>query len=95
MEDICVLNYEDAVCRSMANKTKAEVFYFSSAQSLPKGIYLDKDHIIVKWKGCEETVLSVKELSILGVHNYENAMAAIAIALSAGVEINCIIKPYY
>ena len=89
--DFCILNYEDEVCRKMAEKTKAKVIFFSSQRPLAEGIYLDNGFICVNWMGKSQILLSVKELQILGTHNYENAMAAAAIALCAGVSVSAIV----
>ncbi len=89
-EDFCILNYEDAICRKMAEKTKAKVFFFSSKSTLEQGIYLDGQNICLRWQGKEEILLSVKELQILGVHNHENAMAAVAMAVCSGVDLDTI-----
>lgn len=84
-EDFCILNYSDEVCRKMAEKTAAKVFFFSSSERLEEGIYLDGDAIEVRWGDMRETLLHVDELQILGVHNYENVMAAAAAAICANV----------
>lgn len=89
-EDFCILNYEDEVCRKMAEKTAAKVFFFSSAQPLKEGIFLQGKDIFVKWQGLDEKLLSVGELQILGVHNYENVMAAAAMGICAGVSLESI-----
>ncbi|MFV0313794.1 MAG: UDP-N-acetylmuramoyl-L-alanine--D-glutamate ligase [Anaerotignum sp.] len=88
--DFCVLNYADEVCRNMADKTKAQVFFFSSKQPLNQGIYLDQDMICIRWKELEEDLISINELQILGVHNYENVMAAVAMAIVADVPLDTI-----
>lgn len=91
-EDICILNYEDEICRKMAEKTKAKIFFFSSRNEMEKGIYLDNDHIILKWEDKNEIVIDVNDLQILGIHNYENVMAAVAAAVCAGVSLESIRK---
>ena len=53
-KDFCILNYEDETCRKMADKTAAKVFFFSSAQPLAEGIYLQDKDIFVKWQGIDE-----------------------------------------
>lgn len=88
--DFCILNHADEVCRKMAEKTAAKVFFFSSAAPLEEGIYLDGKDIIVKWQGISEKLVSVDELQLLGVHNYENVMAAAAMAICAGVDLDII-----
>lgn len=90
--DFCILNYDDIECRSMADKTKSKVLFFSSKESLQIGIYLEKDNIIVKWGDINKVIINVNDLKVLGIHNYENAMAAIGIALCAGVPLDNISK---
>ncbi len=84
-QDVTVLNEADPVCRAMAEKTAARVFFFSSQRELTEGIWLKDGEIFYAWDGKKEKLLAVDELQILGVHNYENVMAAAAIALCAGV----------
>ena len=88
-EDTCVLNYEDEVTRRMAEETAAKVLFFSSRHILEQGIYLDGEEIIYKpQKDAEGTlVCRTDELQVLGVHNYENVMAAVAMAAAYGVEL--------
>ena len=90
-EDTCVLNYEDEVTRKFGESLKAKVLYFSSQRKLEKGIYLEDGNII--YKDGEEVVLChVDELKLLGVHNYENIMAASAMAAAYGVSMDTIRK---
>ena len=91
-EDVCVLNYEDPETRTMAEKMNASVLFFSSAHILEKGIYLEDGNIIYKPEAEKEGILvcNVNELQILGTHNYENVMAAVAMAASYGVDMEII-----
>lgn len=89
-EDFCILNHGDAACRAMAEKTAAKVFFFSSSEKLEEGIYLDGEKIEVRWGDINETLISVNELQILGVHNHENVMAAAAMAICAGISLDII-----
>lgn len=86
-DDFCILNYSDVICRAMANKTKAKVFFFSSQEPLQEGIYLDGKNIEIRWQGISETLLHIDELQILGIHNYENVMAAAAMGICAGIPL--------
>lgn len=79
-EDICVLNYEDAETRRFGEKTKASVLYFSSRRKLNKGVYLEDGMIVYADEGVYEKICHTDELRLLGVHNYENVMAAAAMA---------------
>ena len=91
-QDYCILNAEDSVCKAMAQKTKAKVFFFSSQNILQEGIYLENGEIKVCWNGKNETLFHVDTLKLLGVHNYENIMAACAIAICAGIPLQKIKK---
>ena len=86
-EDYTILNKNDDYCRKMAEKTKGRVLFFSSTEKLHEGIYLDGEDIILKWDGICEKVINVNDLKILGVHNYENVMAASAVGYLAGVSL--------
>ena len=88
-EDFCVLNYEEDVLRAFGEKTGAEVLYFSSAHKLEKGVYLDGTKIICDIDRPIE-ICDVSELKILGTHNHENVMAAVAMAYAFGVPVEII-----
>ena len=90
-EDYCILNYEDERTREFGEHIDAQVIYFSSRQKLERGIYLDNGNMI--YKNPEEVlVCNVDELQLLGMHNYENYMAAVAMAAVYGVPMDIIRK---
>ena len=86
-EDTCVLNYDDK-----SEELKPKVIFFSSRQKLDDGYYLDGDMIYYAKNKKAEAVLDVRELNLLGRHNYENVMAAIAISRAMGVPMETIVK---
>ncbi len=91
-EDTCVLNYEDEVLREFGKDITPKVVYFSSARVLDKGIYLDGEEIVMNTGEEKIPVLNVQDLKLLGLHNYENVMAAVAMAYAAGVPLESIVK---
>jgi len=90
-DDVCVLNYEDEVLRGFGKKTKAQVLYFSSRRRLKRGVYLENGEIIIDL-GEKIPLCRVDSLHILGTHNYENVMAAAAMAYAYGVPVDVIRK---
>ena len=88
-QDVCVLNYEDEVLRAFGEKIHTRVLYFSSQRKLNKGVYLEDGKIMLNLDG-EVCLCHVDELHLLGVHNYENVMAAAAMAASYGIAIESI-----
>ena len=83
-EDYCILNYEDELTREFGENIEAQVLYFSSQRKLEKGICLE-DGCIIYRNGGTVPICKVNELNLLGTHNYENVMAASAMALVYGV----------
>lgn len=84
--EYCVLNYEDDRLRSFAETVQAQVVWFSSERVLKSGIWLEDGVITYRIGDANGTICHVSEMQILGVHNYENAMAACAMALAYGVD---------
>ena len=91
-DNVCVLNYEDEVLRAFGEKLHTKVLFFSSRRKLEKGLYFE-DNKIYYANGVEaQLVIDVDELNILGLHNYENVMAAVGMALSMGVPMEKIVE---
>ena len=86
-QDFLILNASDPVTLAMAKKSKAKPVFFSSQAPLEEGIFLQQGHIILSKEGSQTDLIDVKECQLLGVHNYENMMAAVAMALCAGVDV--------
>lgn len=84
-EEVCVLNYEDPVLRSFGERLKCRALYFSSQRELEEGIFLRGDEFVLRWEGREVSLLKTGEQQLLGIHNFENIMAAMAMAYCAGV----------
>ncbi len=88
--NVCVLNYDDEMLREFAKNTKARVVFFSRLTELSEGAYMVKDDIKFSDNGIEYHICNINELKIIGKHNYENVMAAVAIAYHMGVSIKVI-----
>ena len=91
-EDVCVLNYEDEVLREFGKHLTPRVVYFSSGRKLDEGIYLDGNKIILKDGEKEIEVVKTEDLKLLGKHNFQNVMAAVAMAYYDGVSLDSIRK---
>ena len=88
--DYCILNYEDPVLREFGQNIKPKVIWFSSQRPLSEGFFLRGEEIIFSDGTAETPVLKTDRLRILGRHNYENAMAAAAMAHCMGVDFDTI-----
>lgn len=84
-EDTLILNWTQAELRELAKTTKAQVLPFSSAEKVD-GAYLEDQ--VLYFKG--EAILAASELGVPGIHNIENALAAICVAKTRGIATEAI-----
>jgi len=77
-----VLNFDDPVCRSFANKAKSHVHWFSATQPVSPGMTLQGEELL--WDG--RPVLNRSDIKLRGMHNVENVLAATLLALLAGAD---------
>ena len=84
--EYAILNYDDPIVRGFAEKTKAQVLYFSVRERVVGAYYEDGDLYFGK-----EKILSAAHLPIGGLHNIQNALAVIAAAKLMGVKTEDIV----
>lgn len=84
-EDTLILNWRQAELQELAKTTKAQVLPFSSAEKVD-GAYLEDQ--VLYFKG--EAILAASELGVPGIHNIENALAAICVAKTRGIATEAI-----
>jgi UDP-N-acetylmuramoylalanine--D-glutamate ligase len=82
--DMAVLNYEDATCRGFAGRTRAKVFWFSSAQRVPSGAWLGGERLMLN----DQPLMPRSGIRLRGMHNVENVMAAALIGHLAGAKLD-------
>ena len=90
MDEKCVLvlNYEDQILRELVLKKNifnCKTIFFSSKRNLVEGFYLYDNGIYFKDKTKTIKLLNTNNLKLIGIHNYENVMAAMAITYYMGV----------
>ena len=88
--DFCVLNYDDAVLRAFGEECKCKVVYFSSKEKLSDGLYYADGKIYIARDGDSEVFVDTWDVNLVGVHNFENIMAAVGITMSFGVPLDII-----
>ncbi|MDO4547297.1 MAG: UDP-N-acetylmuramoyl-L-alanine--D-glutamate ligase [Clostridia bacterium] len=84
-DDVVVLNYDDEVTRDMSNRAKCRVEWFSRLNKPEHGAFVVAGFIVYGKKDDYRTICNVADVSIPGPHNLENALAATAMAMSAGI----------
>lgn len=83
-DDFLVLNYDDPRTRSMAEKAKSTVCFFSSSRELEEGAFVKDGQLVIRWHGMLHIICKTDDMQIKGTHNIENALAALALAFLAG-----------
>lgn len=77
-EDTLFYNAEDHRCAEIAETFTGVRVPFSSRRQVDGGVYLDGDRIVRLRDGKPERVMLRSELGTVGLHNVENALAAVA-----------------
>ncbi|MCL2415326.1 MAG: UDP-N-acetylmuramoyl-L-alanine--D-glutamate ligase [Defluviitaleaceae bacterium] len=83
-DDYTILNFDDPVCKDMANRAKGNIVSFSMTDD-NCDVYCKGGVIYTNQNGHQESIIKTADLAIPGNHNIENAMAAVAMAVSIGV----------
>ncbi len=85
-DDYSIINWDDFLCRKLAENSKAKVVPFSRKAKLNFGCFISEEAIVIKDReGDPVRICMAEELPIPGDHNLENALAASAIAYFSGI----------
>ena len=85
-EDVAILNIENNDVMESTKDIKSTVKYFSSKNEI-NGAYI-KDGAIYYY---DEKIIDLSDIRLVGMHNYENIMAAIMVIKELGLDNSCII----
>jgi len=75
-EDVAILNYDDPIIMESSKGIKAKKIFFSLRERLKEGAFSDGNSIYINLEG-KEDVFSLRDVSLKGIHNVENMMAAL------------------
>ena len=84
--DLSITNLNDNLCVEQIKDTISKKEYFSIDKKTD--IYLDNDEIIYK----NEKIINIKDIRLVGNHNYENIMCAICICKELNIKNEYIIE---
>lgn len=90
-EDYCVLNAEDPYTDAFLEQCPATVILFSSQRELADGFFYADECIYKAAHGKKQKLMNIHEMRLLGMHNVENVMAAIAMADAYGADMEVIL----
>ena len=78
--DFAVLNADDGTINAMSSEIKARKWYFSLTSPLEAGAFLDRDSLMCRDPKGNVERLELARVSLKGIHNIENMLAAVAAA---------------
>ncbi|OGH98591.1 MAG: UDP-N-acetylmuramoylalanine--D-glutamate ligase [Candidatus Melainabacteria bacterium GWF2_32_7] len=80
-----ILNACDPKVYELRHKSLSQIIYFG--REMPgSSVYIKDNKIFAKGKNRIKEIIEIKDIPLIGKHNYQNIMAAIAIASVVGVE---------
>jgi UDP-N-acetylmuramoylalanine--D-glutamate ligase len=89
--DIAILGYDDPESRALASEVRGRLIWFTMGSRAPgDAVFVRNGIAMSRWNGLEEPLFSLSSVQLRGRHNQENALAAAAIALAAGVSPDAI-----
>ena len=91
-EDYCVLNAEDPYTDAFLEQCPATVILFSSQRELADGYFYADECIYKAVQGKKQKLMNIHEMRLLGMHNVDNVMAAIAMADAYGADMEVILN---
>jgi UDP-N-acetylmuramoylalanine--D-glutamate ligase len=82
--DVAILNANDEIVSSWADGLRAHVVQFSVQKELEEGLFLRGRELVSRSGGAERVLMARDEMHLLGTHNVENVLAAMAAGLACG-----------
>ena len=84
--DFAVLNQDDPTCRTLRDRTRAEVFWFSRKQEVQNGAWVRDGRILFRDSNGQREIMLVSEIPLKGLHNVENVLAGVCAGALMGCE---------
>ncbi|MBR5438081.1 MAG: UDP-N-acetylmuramoyl-L-alanine--D-glutamate ligase [Clostridia bacterium] len=82
----CVLNYDDEVLRAFGESlTNCKPLFFSAKEELENGLFYKDGTVYRAADGIATPYLTQADTNLVGVHNFENIMAAVLMTSAFGV----------
>src|SRR5208283_3580560 len=82
--DFTILNGDDATAAGLAERTHAQLFWFSRQKEMEKGALARGTRIYFRDGQSEHEIMALAEIPLKGAHNLENVLAGVSIGMIAG-----------
>jgi UDP-N-acetylmuramoylalanine--D-glutamate ligase len=84
--DFAVLNEDDPTSRTLADRTRAQVLWFSRKKEIPQGAFVRDGKILFLDGKSHREVMLISEIPLKGAHNLENVLAGVCAGALMGCE---------
>ncbi len=91
-DDYAVLNADDPVVMSLADRVRAQKVLFSRTQGLPEGLLISEGNVVYRVAHLERELFSPRDVRLRGLFNLENVLAASAAACVLGADFDVLGK---
>jgi len=75
--DFAVLNEDDPTCRTLGDRRRPQVYWFSRKKEVRQGACVREGQIVFRDGQSQREIMLVSEIPLKGAHNVENVLAAI------------------
>jgi UDP-N-acetylmuramoylalanine--D-glutamate ligase len=75
--DFAVLNQDDPTCQTLADRSRAQLFWFSRTGEVKQGAWVRAGRLLFRDATGQREIMPVSEIPLKGAHNVENVLAAI------------------
>jgi len=84
--DFTVLNADDSTTAGLADRTHAQLFWFSRKKEVERGSFVRRGHILFRDGKSEREIMPLSENPLKGAHNLENVLAGVSIGALVGCQ---------
>ncbi|XVG95512.1 UDP-N-acetylmuramoyl-L-alanine--D-glutamate ligase [Eubacteriales bacterium KG127] len=89
--EVVILNGDDPLCVELSKSAVSKIAFFSRRKTEDMSCFVENNWINVRnFDGSMREILPVEDIKILGEHNLENVLAAVAICYFAGINSDVI-----
>src|SRR6267142_2061791 len=84
--DFTVLNADDPTTAGLADRTRAQLVWFSRKKEVEKGSFVRGGHVLFRDGKSEREIMPLSEIPLKGAHNLENVLAGVSIGALVGCQ---------
>ena len=85
-DDYAILNADEPTTAGLADRTRAQLFWFSRNKEIDKGAFARGPHIYFRDGHSEREIMPLADVPLKGAHNLENVLAGVSIGMLVGCQ---------